>query len=182
MATFLSRSLGNPSRSRIQAAKSVKTAKLSANPATIANGRRRPPVADPASTIGRTGSTHGDTAVITPARKPMPTRTAIARRQGYAGNGYGRLNESGFRGLRQLGRLAAVRLLLGRRGRLLRRRRRRRRPPTRAALPPAPLPPSLRRGQLRRRQVVGERARHFRKRSDALACRVEQPVRARRIP
>src|SRR5262245_44548750 len=154
MATFLSRSLGRPSRSRIQAAKSVKTPKLSANPATIASGRRRPPVADPASTIGRTGSTHGDTAVITPARKPMPTRTAIARRQGYAGSGYGRLNESGFRRLRQLGRLAAVRLVLACRGTLLLRRCVGRGPATRAALPAAPLPPSLRRGQLRRRQVV----------------------------
>src|SRR6476619_1213958 len=36
-------------------------------PVTIPSGRRRPPVAPAASTTGRTGSTHGDSAVAAPA-------------------------------------------------------------------------------------------------------------------
>src|SRR4051812_19366760 len=45
----------------------------------IAYGRRRPPLAPPARTMGRTGSTHGETAVITPARKAIPSRTVMYR-------------------------------------------------------------------------------------------------------
>ena len=37
---------------------------------------RRPPLAPPASTIGSTGSTHGETAVIEPATKAIPSRTS----------------------------------------------------------------------------------------------------------
>src|SRR5438046_149845 len=36
-------------------------------PVTIPSGRRRPPVAPAASTTGRTGSTHGESAVAAPA-------------------------------------------------------------------------------------------------------------------
>ena len=43
--------------------------KLVTRPATIAYGRRRPPVAPPASRIGSTGSTHGESAVITPGQE-----------------------------------------------------------------------------------------------------------------
>jgi hypothetical protein len=45
----------------------------------IANGRHLlPPATLPANRTGRTGSTHGEIAVITPARKAMPSRTTIA--------------------------------------------------------------------------------------------------------
>jgi hypothetical protein len=43
----------------------------------MANGRRRSVlVALPASRIGKTGSTHGEIAVMTPARKAIPRRTS----------------------------------------------------------------------------------------------------------
>ena len=45
------------------------------------------PVAAPASTIGSTGSTHGEMAVIRPARKAIPSRTSTPAK-GYAGAGY----------------------------------------------------------------------------------------------
>ncbi len=45
----------------------------------MAYGRPRlPPEAPPAKMIGSTGSTHGEIAVITPARKPIPSRTTMA--------------------------------------------------------------------------------------------------------
>ena len=71
---FRSRSSGNPSAMRSAEAESVKTVKLRTSPATIAYGRRPPPDAPPARTIGSTGSTHGETAVITPAKKLIPSR------------------------------------------------------------------------------------------------------------
>ena len=56
----------------------VNAVKLTTSPATIANGRRSPPAAPPAKTIGSTGSTHGLIAVTIPATKAIPTRTATA--------------------------------------------------------------------------------------------------------
>ena len=50
--------------------------KLATRPAMIRSGRR--PLAPPASTIGRTGRTHGDSAVTSPATKPTPSSTTIA--------------------------------------------------------------------------------------------------------
>jgi hypothetical protein len=71
-------SCGRPSWSRSQAPASVKTAKLVTRPTTIARGRQRPPpTAHPAGRIGSTGRTHGEMAVIRPARNPTPTRTAM---------------------------------------------------------------------------------------------------------
>ena len=43
----------------------------------IANGFRRPPVAPPAKTIGSTGSTQGEMAVMNPAARPMPISTSM---------------------------------------------------------------------------------------------------------
>ena len=59
------------------AANRIETTNIVTSPATIAYGRRRPPLAPPARTMGRTGSTHGETAVITPARNAIPSRTTI---------------------------------------------------------------------------------------------------------
>ena len=70
-------SSGRPSRRRSQTPNSVKAVKLAMSPAMIANGLRRPPVAPPAKTIGRTGSTHGEIAVMKPAARPIPIRTSI---------------------------------------------------------------------------------------------------------
>ena len=72
-AIAMSRSVscGSPSAESSADADSVNTVKLTSSPATIAYGRRVPPAAPPASTIGSTGNTHGDTAVITPATNPM---------------------------------------------------------------------------------------------------------------
>ena len=58
-------------------AKRIETTNVVSRPAMIANGRRRPPLAPPARTMGRTGSTHGEIAVITPARNAIPSRTSI---------------------------------------------------------------------------------------------------------
>jgi hypothetical protein len=47
------------------------------SPATIANGRLRSVlVALPASKIGSTGRTHGEIAVMTPARNAIASRTS----------------------------------------------------------------------------------------------------------
>jgi hypothetical protein len=56
----------------------VKTVKLATRPPTIAYGLRFPPVAPPASTIGNTGSTQGETAVTTPATKATARRSSIS--------------------------------------------------------------------------------------------------------
>ena len=72
-----SRSSGRPSRLRSQTPNSVNAEKLTTRPATIANGFLRPPVAPPAKMIGRTGSTHGEMAVMNPAARPMPIRTSM---------------------------------------------------------------------------------------------------------
>jgi hypothetical protein len=53
----------------------VKTEKLATSPAMIAYGRRPLPVAPPARTIGSTGRTQGEIAVMMPARKAIPSRT-----------------------------------------------------------------------------------------------------------
>ena len=66
---FRRRSFGRPSLSSTQAAKRTETRKHVARPAMIAYGRRRFSPTPPPSTIGRTGSTHGETAVISPATK-----------------------------------------------------------------------------------------------------------------
>ena len=78
IATSRSVSCGSPSAERSAEAERVKTVKLTTSPATIAYGRRRPPAAPPASTIGSTGSTHGETAVITPATKPIPSSSSTS--------------------------------------------------------------------------------------------------------
>src|SRR5581483_5391124 len=57
----------------------TETRKQVARPATIANGRRRPPLAPPASTIGSTGRTQGEIAVIRPATNASATATASMR-------------------------------------------------------------------------------------------------------
>ena len=80
IARLRSRSSGSPSAERIDAAASVNSVKLATSPAMIANGRRAVPLAPPASTIGSTGRMHGDTAVMTPARNPMPSRTSTGSR------------------------------------------------------------------------------------------------------
>ena len=96
IAMLRSTSCGSPSAERIDAAASVKRVKLATRPAMIANGRRPEPLAPPASTIGSTGRMHGDTAVITPARKPIPSRTTID--QAYSGVLTRRLNSAPQRG------------------------------------------------------------------------------------
>ncbi len=68
---------GSPSWSRIQVANRIETRKVTASPAMIAYGRRRLPLAPPASTIGSTGRTHGEIAVISPATKANPIATPI---------------------------------------------------------------------------------------------------------
>jgi hypothetical protein len=77
IATFRSRSSGSPSFFSSQTPKSVNAVKLTISPAMIANGLRRLPVAPPAKMIGRTGSTHGEIAVMKPAARPMPISTSI---------------------------------------------------------------------------------------------------------
>src|SRR5262249_40419646 len=74
IAMLRRRSCGRPSAERIAEAVSVKSVKLATSPAMIAYGRRLPPAAPPASTIGSTGRTHGETAVITPATNPISSR------------------------------------------------------------------------------------------------------------
>ncbi len=49
-----------------------------ASPTTIPSGRRRPPVAPAESAIGSTGSTHGESAVPAPAKKPKSINRTIA--------------------------------------------------------------------------------------------------------
>ena len=50
----------------------------SARPTAIANARRRPPAVTPeAMTAGRTGRTHGETMVSSPATNPIASRTAM---------------------------------------------------------------------------------------------------------
>ena len=75
IAMLRRRSSGSPRADRSAVAASVKAVKLATSPATIAKGRRGPPEALPAKTIGRTGRTHGLIAVTMPATKAMPTRT-----------------------------------------------------------------------------------------------------------
>ena len=67
--------LREPSAARSAPAVSVNVVKLTTRPAMIANAPRRPsPAALPAKTIGSTGSTHGERAVITPAMNPIANR------------------------------------------------------------------------------------------------------------
>jgi hypothetical protein len=79
IASFRRKSSGRPRVRRSQTPKSVKAVKLRTSPAMIANGFLRPPVAPPANTIGRTGSTQGEIAVMNPAASPIPIRTSIRR-------------------------------------------------------------------------------------------------------
>ena len=73
----------------------MNTVKLATSPATMRSGLR--PDAPAARRIGSTGSTHGDTAVTTPARKPMASRISIRYRPSLpvirydAGIGFGRV-------------------------------------------------------------------------------------------
>ena len=80
IARFRRRSSGRPRAERSAAAVSVKTVKLTTSPAMMANGLRGPPVAPPASTIGSTGRTHGETAVTIPATKATPRSSSILER------------------------------------------------------------------------------------------------------
>src|SRR5262249_38399009 len=77
--TSRSRSFGSPSASRIQLAKRIETKKQVASPAMIAYGRRRLPPTPLPSTIGRTGKTHGEIAVISPATKASGIATTTIR-------------------------------------------------------------------------------------------------------
>jgi len=58
---------------------SRKIEKLTTRPAMIANGRRRPPLAEPAKMSGSTGRTQGEIDVMMPARNPIPSRRSIAQ-------------------------------------------------------------------------------------------------------
>src|SRR5919109_2339919 len=73
IARFLSMSCGSPSESSSDDPMTVKTLKLPTSPRMIPYGRR--PEAPPASRMGRTGRTHGEIAVISPARKAIPSST-----------------------------------------------------------------------------------------------------------
>jgi hypothetical protein len=59
------------SRSTSQVRKTSEAKKVRQSPAMIAWGRRPPPLALPAKTIGSTGYAHGEIAVIAPTRKAV---------------------------------------------------------------------------------------------------------------
>ena len=78
MATSRRVELGKFRASMIWTLARVKNEKLAMRPAITRYGRRRSPSAPVASTIGRIGSTHGDTAVTSPATKATTiSRTMI---------------------------------------------------------------------------------------------------------
>lgn len=68
---------GSPSAEMTYARTTTEIVNVATRPTTIPSGRRRPPDAPPASTIGRTGRTHGETAVAAPATKPKRMRSSI---------------------------------------------------------------------------------------------------------
>jgi hypothetical protein len=69
----------SPTPSITLASPTIVTVKVSPRPRTIPTGRRRPPVAPALSSAGRTGSTHGLSAVPAPATNAKTTRSAIGR-------------------------------------------------------------------------------------------------------
>ena len=80
IASVRRRSSGSPSALRSAAPASVKVVNETTRPAMIAYGRQRLSLAAlPASRSGSTGSTQGESAVMTPARKAIPRRTSTRR-------------------------------------------------------------------------------------------------------
>jgi len=67
----------SPTPSTTVASPTIVTVKVIASPKTMPSGRRRPPVALALNSAGRTGSTHGLTAVPAPARKAKTTRRGM---------------------------------------------------------------------------------------------------------
>src|SRR5262249_37418355 len=106
------RSCGRPSRSSSHAPRSRTNEKLATSPPTIARGRRRPPLAEPARRIGSTGSTHGEIAVTTPATNPIPSRTSIRCRPSVPGNDLGAAHRLSDPSLVEVRDLLEVRLHL----------------------------------------------------------------------
>ena len=77
IASVRRRSWGRPSALRRAAPASVNAVNETTRPAITAKGRHRLSLAaDPASRSGSTGSTHGESAVTTPARNAIPRRTS----------------------------------------------------------------------------------------------------------
>ena len=77
MASVCSRSCGRPSAESTREAASVKATNASARPTATPSGRRRPPVAEVASTTGTIGSTHGDRNVARPATAAARTSVTL---------------------------------------------------------------------------------------------------------
>ena len=63
----------SPTPSMTLASPTIVTVKVAARPSAMPTGRRRPPVAPALSSAGRTGSTHGLSAVPAPARSAKTT-------------------------------------------------------------------------------------------------------------
>ena len=79
MAIVRSRSSGSPRALSSAAPASVNVVNETTRPATMAYGRRRSVlVALPARRIGSTGRTHGEIAVMTPARNATTRRTSTS--------------------------------------------------------------------------------------------------------
>ena len=85
-ATATSRSGSEPSPTppTTLAMPTIVTVNVTISPSTTPSGRRRPPTPAADSMAGRTGSTHGDSAVPAPARTAKRIRISIGKREASA--------------------------------------------------------------------------------------------------
>src|SRR3954452_7717621 len=83
---------------------------VTVSPATMPNGRRRPPVPLADSSAGSTGSTHGVTAVAAPARRAKRRRTIIREEGVLSFAAYGCMTGVGARFIRLRAHAHASRL------------------------------------------------------------------------
>src|SRR3954453_3394899 len=77
IANMRRKSSGSPKASITYTSATVANVNDTVSPVTIPSGRRRPPVAPADRTTGRTGSTHGETAVAAPASSAKSASSAM---------------------------------------------------------------------------------------------------------
>jgi hypothetical protein len=82
MASVRNSLSGSPSAESRYTSATVANVNDSTSPVTTPSGRRPPPVAPAASATGRTGSTHGDTAVAAPATNANSTSSVTWPKDG----------------------------------------------------------------------------------------------------
>jgi len=78
IATSRNGSLPRPTPSTTFATPTIVTVKVNDSPSTMPTGRRLPPTPPADSSAGRTGSTHGESAVPAPASSAKQSRMIIA--------------------------------------------------------------------------------------------------------